>query len=45
MQKRKDRKKILDEGAEQLIIGHACEVDYSGTQACKALRKEVRKVE
>ena len=38
MPKRKDLKKILVVGAGPIIIGQACEFDYSGTQACKALR-------
>ena len=40
MSKRKDLKKILVVGAGPIIIGQACEFDYSGTQACKALRDE-----
>ena len=40
MPKRKDLKKILVVGAGPIIIGQACEFDYSGTQACKALREE-----
>ena len=40
MPKRKDIKKILVVGAGPIIIGQACEFDYSGTQACKALREE-----
>ena len=44
MPKRKDIKKILVIGAGPIIIGQACEFDYSGTQACKALRKEGYKV-
>ena len=40
MPKRKDIKKILIIGAGPIIIGQACEFDYSGTQACKALREE-----
>jgi len=40
MPKRKDIKKILIVGAGPIIIGQACEFDYSGTQACKALRDE-----
>ncbi len=40
MPKRKDLKKILVVGAGPIIIGQACEFDYSGTQACKALRDE-----
>jgi carbamoyl-phosphate synthase large subunit len=38
--KRTDIKKILVVGAGPIIIGQACEFDYSGTQACKALREE-----
>ncbi len=44
MPKRKDLKKILVVGAGPIIIGQACEFDYSGTQACKALRDENYKV-
>ena len=44
MPKRKDIKKILGVGAGPIIIGQACEFDYSGTQACKALRDEGYKV-
>ncbi len=44
MPKRKDIKKILVVGAGQIIIGQACEFDYSGTQACKALKDEGYKV-
>ena len=44
MPKRKDLKKILVVGAGPIIIGQACEFDYSGTQACKALRDEGYKV-
>ena len=40
MPKRKDIKKILVLGAGPIIIGQACEFDYSGTQACKALKDE-----
>ena len=40
MPKRKDIKKILVNGAGPIIIGQACEFDYSGTQACKALKDE-----
>ncbi len=36
---RKDIKKILIVGSGPIVIGQACEFDYSGTQACKALRK------
>ena len=44
MPRRKDLKKILVIGAGPIIIGQACEFDYSGTQACKALREEGYKV-
>src|SRR5215213_5982784 len=40
MPKRTDIKKILIIGSGPIIIGQACEFDYSGTQAVKALRKE-----
>lgn len=40
MPKRKDLKKILIIGAGPIIISQACEFDYSGTQACKALKEE-----
>lgn len=40
MPKRTDLKKILLIGSGPIIIGQACEFDYSGTQACKALREE-----
>jgi carbamoyl-phosphate synthase large subunit len=40
MPKRKDIKKILLIGSGPIVIGQACEFDYSGTQACKALREE-----
>jgi carbamoyl-phosphate synthase large subunit len=40
MPKRMDIKKILIVGAGPIIIGQACEFDYSGTQACKALKEE-----
>ena len=39
MPKRTDIKKILIIGSGPIIIGQACEFDYSGTQACKALKK------
>ncbi len=38
MSQRKDIKKVLIIGSGPIIIGQACEFDYSGTQACKALR-------
>jgi len=40
MAKRDDIKSILVIGAGPIVIGQACEFDYSGTQACKALREE-----
>ncbi len=40
MPKRTDIKKILIIGSGPIIIGQACEFDYSGTQGCKALREE-----
>ena len=40
MPRRDDLKKILLIGSGPIIIGQACEFDYSGTQACKALREE-----
>ena len=39
MSKREDIKKVLIIGSGPIIIGQACEFDYSGTQACKALRQ------
>jgi len=44
MPKRKDIKKILIIGSGPIVISQACEFDYSGTQACKALREEGFKV-
>jgi carbamoyl-phosphate synthase large subunit len=40
MPKRTDIQKILIIGAGPIVIGQACEFDYSGTQACKALKEE-----
>ncbi len=40
MPKRKDIKSILIIGSGPIVIGQACEFDYSGTQACKALKSE-----
>jgi carbamoyl-phosphate synthase large subunit len=40
MPRRKDIKKVLMIGSGPIIIGQACEFDYSGSQACKALREE-----
>src|SRR4029453_1803443 len=40
MPRRDDLKKILIIGSGPIVIGQACEFDYSGTQACKALREE-----
>ncbi len=44
MPKRTDIKSILIVGSGPIVIGQACEFDYSGTQACKALREEGYKV-
>ena len=44
MPKRTDIKKILLIGSGPIVIGQACEFDYSGTQACKALKEEGYKV-
>src|SRR5688572_16533475 len=40
MPRRSDLKKILIIGSGPIVIGQGCEFDYSGTQACKALREE-----
>ena len=40
MPKRTDIRSILVIGAGPIVIGQACEFDYSGVQACKALREE-----
>ena len=40
MPRREDLRKIMVIGAGPIVIGQACEFDYSGTQACKALREE-----
>ncbi|MCX5673502.1 MAG: carbamoyl phosphate synthase large subunit, partial [Planctomycetota bacterium] len=40
MPRRNDIRKILVIGSGPIIIGQACEFDYSGAQACKALREE-----
>ncbi|MFN5285749.1 MAG: carbamoyl phosphate synthase large subunit, partial [Planctomyces sp.] len=40
MPRRDDLRKILIIGSGPIVIGQACEFDYSGTQACKALREE-----
>ena len=40
MPKRNDLDSILLIGAGPIVIGQACEFDYSGVQACKALREE-----
>src|SRR6266852_2303311 len=40
MPKRVDIKKIMIIGAGPIVIGQACEFDYSGSQACKALKEE-----
>ena len=44
MPKRNDIKSILIVGAGPIVIGQACEFDYSGTQACKALKNEGYKI-
>ncbi len=44
MPKREDIKKIMLIGSGPVVIGQACEFDYSGTQACKALRQEGYKI-
>ncbi len=40
MPRRTDIKSILLIGSGPIVIGQACEFDYSGTQACKALKEE-----
>ena len=40
MPRRKDISRILILGSGPIVIGQACEFDYSGTQACKALKSE-----
>ena len=40
MPRRQDLKRVLIIGSGPIVIGQACEFDYSGTQACKALMKE-----
>ncbi len=44
MAKREDIERILIIGSGPIVIGQACEFDYSGTQACKALREEGYKI-
>ena len=44
MPRRKDLRRILLLGSGPIVIGQACEFDYSGTQACKALKDEGYKV-
>ena len=44
MPKRTDINKIMIIGAGPIVIGQACEFDYSGSQACKALRQEGYKI-
>jgi carbamoyl-phosphate synthase large subunit len=44
MPKRKDIRKILIIGSGPIVIGQACEFDYSGAQACKVLKKEGYKI-
>ena len=41
MAQRRDIQKILIIGSGPIVIGQACEFDYSGTQGCKALREDV----
>ena len=45
MPKRTDLESILIIGAGPIVIGQACEFDYSGTQACRVLRGEGIRVE
>ena len=40
MPKRTDIRSILVIGSGPIVIGRACEFDYAGSQACKALRRE-----
>src|SRR5215468_9214541 len=40
MPRRTDLKRVLVIGSGPIVIGQACEFDYSGSQACKALRSE-----
>ena len=44
MPKRNDIHSIMVIGAGPIIIGQACEFDYSGTQACRALKQEGHRV-
>jgi len=44
MPKRTDINKILIIGSGPIVIGQACEFDYSGTQACRALREDGYKI-
>ncbi len=44
MPRRDDLRKVLLIGSGPIVIGQACEFDYSGTQACKALREDGFKV-
>ena len=44
MPKRTDINKILIVGAGPIVIGQACEFDYSGAQACKSLKEEGYKI-
>ena len=44
MAKREDINKVLIIGSGPIVIGQACEFDYSGTQACKALREQGYKI-
>ena len=40
MPRRTDIERVLVVGSGPIVIGQACEFDYSGTQACKALRED-----
>ncbi|KKM66351.1 hypothetical protein LCGC14_1482090, partial [marine sediment metagenome] len=44
MPKRSDIQKILIIGSGPIVIGQACEFDYSGTQACRVLKEEGYKI-
>src|SRR6266705_261519 len=44
MPRRSDLKRVLVIGSGPIVIGQACEFDYSGSQACKALKAEVLEV-
>lgn len=44
MPRRQDLKSILILGSGPIVIGQACELDYSGVQACKSLRSDGHKI-